>query len=105
MRLAESRRQSRRNLANVSLRGRQQEMNVIGRQAIGRADDPMRLRPLDEEDAIERVVAGFRKHRHSPVAARRDAMRNVGRHDAGKSGHDGEPVAERYSAMPIMSPK
>src|SRR3984957_3211636 len=85
-------------------RWRQNEMDVIGQQAIGPAGDAVLLASLGEQIAIQRIIAGLREQLLAPVAALRDVMGNVGNDNAGKTGHGAAQHGSRDSAMCIMSP-
>jgi hypothetical protein len=68
MRLADSARLSLRR------RRRENETDVIGREAIGAAGDAIGPAALGEEIAIECVVLGLEKDRLAPIAALSDVM-------------------------------
>lgn len=68
-------------------RRREDEVNVIGHEAIGPALDAIGLAALGEEIAVERVVFGLEEDRLTAIAALGDMVRRAGNGDAGDAGH------------------
>ena len=98
MRLADRARQSRAG-ARV-----QDEVNVVGHQALGPAREPVVCAALGEEVAVELIVAGLREQRLTAVAVPGHMMRRIGDDDAGEAGHERRLHRSIVYTMRIMSP-
>ncbi len=105
MRLADQSRKTRGRVGGLGLRRRQQQVDVVRQQAIGRADDAVKLQPLSDKIAIQRVIRRLGKDRHLTIAVLGDVMGNVGQDDAGEASHDASCHDAYYRAIGIMSPK
>jgi hypothetical protein len=69
------------------------QMNMIGHQAVGPHLNGRFAAVPGEEIAIDLLVARFEENRLTPVATLRDVMRAAGNDDAGETGH-GESVRQ-----------
>ncbi len=67
---------------------RQDQMRVIGHEAIGPAGDAKTAARLGQPVAIERIIVGFEEYFLTPVATLGDVMRQTGNDDAGDADHD-----------------
>ena len=71
----------------VGVGGDQNELNVVGHQAIGPAGDPVGAAALGEKIAIEGVIARLGEQRLPAIAALRHVMGQAGNGDAGETRH------------------
>ena len=63
------------------------EMDVIGHQAIGPHCGPGLAHPLGQQIEIDVLIAVLEKDRLAPIAPRRHMVRAAGNHDARQTGH------------------
>ena len=70
------------------------EMDVVGHQAIGPDGDALLAALARQEVAIEFVVLVGEKHPLAPIAALRHMMRKAGDNEAGDAGHAGARGSE-----------
>ena len=73
----------------------QDQMDVVGHQAIGPDLDPEFAAGFGEPIAIERVVLVAEKDALAPIAALSDVVGNAGQDDASDAGHGGQPSRSR----------
>jgi hypothetical protein len=69
------------------------QMNVVGHQAVGPDLNGRFAAVLSEEIAINLLVARFKEDRLTPVATLCDVMRATGEHNSSETGH-GESVRQ-----------
>ena len=65
----------------------QDQVNMVGHQAMGPNLDTELLRLLREEIAVDVLIAVLEEHRLAPIAARCHMMRQTGSNDARETGH------------------
>ena len=84
--------------------GNEDQMNMVGHQAIGPAGHAIGAATLGHQIAIERVVARLDEQRLPPIAALGDVVGKVGDDDAGQTGHWSIiPLSDNY-AIDMASP-
>ena len=69
--------------------GRQNQVNMVGHQAIGPYGDAEFLAGLSEQIAIKPIVVVAKEHALAPIASLRDVMRRTGNDNASETRHQG----------------
>jgi len=78
----------------LSAIGNEDQMNVIGHQAIGPDSDAMLTALLAREIAVEFIVGVGEEHGFAPISALRYMVRQAGNDETGDAGHEGLRVRE-----------
>ena len=84
--------------------GRQDQVRVVGHQAIGPAGDAGPTARLGEPVLIETKILQLEEYPLASIAALGDVMRQAGDDNAGDAGHEGTMTRRHKKVKTVVSP-